>query len=145
VVLQSGVPVLVIPDLWKPQPIGRRVVVSWNASREATRAVHDALPILARADSVVIFAFDTRRDVLREECDLLRDHLAAHGVRAQLYPWQDSGDLDPIEALFACLGEESSDLIVAGGYGHARALERLFGEMTRQLTRTLTVPVLMSH
>ncbi len=145
VLLHGGVPVLVIPDFWKPQPLGRRVVVAWNASREATRAVHDALPILARAESVTLFAFDTRQDVLRKEIALLSDHLAAHGIATRSFPWPSSGDIDPVDALFSCLSEDNADLIVAGGYGHSWLFERLAGGTSRSLTRTVTVPVLMSH
>ena len=145
VLLGSGVPVLVIPDEWQPQPLGECVVLSWNASREATRAVHDALPILTRARKVVIFAFDARRDVLHDEIDLLQNHLAAHGVKADQYAWPDSGTLEPADALFSCLSDEGGDLIVAGGYGHPRLLERLLGGVSRTLARTLTIPVLMSH
>lgn len=145
IMLNAGVPVMVIPDLWKTQPIGRRVVVSWNASREATRAVHDALPILTRADHVVIFAFDPRQAVLKEETDRLIDHLAAHGVTAQSFTWPDSGEIDAVDALFSCLSEESADLIIAGGYSHSRLMERLLGGVTRTLMRTLTVPVVASH
>lgn len=145
VLINGGVPVLVIPDLWQRQPVGQNAVISWNASREATRAVHDALPFLGRAKTVTIFAFDARSDVLREECDMLRAHLAAHGIDANLYPWPGSGDMDPVSALFSCLSETGADLIVAGGYGHSRLMERLLGGVSRQLTRTLTVPVMMSH
>lgn len=145
VMLTGGVPVLMIPEFWRPEPLGRRVVVSWNASREATRAVHDTLPILTRAEQVTIFAFDARHQVLKEETDLLVGHLAAHGVAARPYIWVDSGDIDPVDGLFSCLSEEGADLIVAGGYGHSRLMERLIGGATRTLARTVTVPVVMSH
>lgn len=145
VLVNGGVPVLLMPDLWKPEPLGQSVVVSWNASREATRAVHDALPILMRAGSVTLFAFDARRDVLREEIALLQGHLAAHGIQATPFGWPGSGDMDAIDALFSCLSEVGADMIVAGGYGHSRLTERLLGGASRTLARTLTVPVLMSH
>ncbi len=145
VLLNAGVPVLVIPDLWTAQPLGRRVVVAWNASREATRAVHDTLPILSRADHVTIFAFDARPNVLREETRLLISHLDAHGITAHPFTWPDAGDIDAIDALYSCLSEEGADLIVAGGYGHTPLMERMLGGATRSLMRTLTVPVVMSH
>ncbi len=145
VMLNAGVPVLVIPDLWRPQPLGRRVVVSWNASREATRAVHDSLPILTRAESVTLFAFDPRQEVLEEESALLLGHLAAHGIAAEKFTWPSTGDIDAVDALFSCLSESGADLIVAGGYGHPRLLERLLGGVTQTLMNTLTVPVVMSH
>ena len=145
VLLNGGVPVLIIPEAWREQPLGRRVMVSWNASREATRAVHDALPILTRAEQVSIFAFDSRQKVLRAEIDLLESHLAAHGIAAKCVGWPDSGELEPVDALFSSLSDEGADMIVAGGYGHPRLIERLLGGVSRTLARTLTVPVLMSH
>ncbi len=145
VLMQGGVPVLVIPDLWARQPLGANIVISWNASREATRAVHDAMPLLTRANSVTVFAFDSRQNVLREECEMLRGHLAMHGVTASLHPWPGTNDMDPVSALFSCLSESGADLIVAGGYGHSRLMERMLGGVSHQLARTLTVPVLMSH
>jgi len=145
VLLHGGVPVLVIPDLWQSQPVGKRIVVSWNASPQATHAVHDTLPLLTRADSVTIFAFDANQRVLREESKQMIDHLAAHGVDAHAFTWPDTGELDPVDALFSCLSEEDADLVVAGGYGHPRLMERLLGGVSRTLMRTLTVPVVMSH
>lgn len=145
VMLNAGVPVLVIPDLWKPQPLGQRVVVSWNASREATRAVADCLPILTRAENVTLFAFDARHEVLEEESQLMLGHLAAHGIKAEKFTWPATGDIDAVDALFSCLSEAGADLIVAGGYGHPRLMERLLGGVTQTLMRTLTVPVVMSH
>ena len=145
VLINGGVPVLVIPDLWQRQPLGKRIVVSWNASREATHAVHDALPLLTRAESVTVFGFDSRQRVLRLEADLLVRHLAAHGIAAKPFTWPDTGEIDPVDALFSCLSEEGADMIVAGGYGHPRLMERLIGGVSRSLMRTLTIPVLMSH
>jgi nucleotide-binding universal stress UspA family protein len=145
IMLTAGVPVLVIPDLWPAQPLGRRVIVSWNASREATRAVHDALPILTRAEQVTLFAFDARHEVLEAEMTLMLDHLAAHGIAADKFSWPATGEIDAVDALFSCLSEAGADLIVAGGYGHPRLMERLLGGVTRTLMHTLTVPVVMSH
>lgn len=145
VLLSAGVPVLLIPDLWKPEKLGRRVVVAWNASREATRALHDALPLLARAEAVTLFAYDAHQAVMQEEMDLLVAHLAEHGVSARPFTWPASSDVAPIDALFSCLSEEDADLIVAGGYGRSRRLEHLFGGVSETLVNSLTVPVLMSH
>jgi hypothetical protein len=83
VLLSAVVPVLLIPDLWRPEKLGRRMVVAWNASRKATRALHDALPLLAAAEAVTLFAYDARQTVMREEMDLLIGHLAEHGVSAR--------------------------------------------------------------
>lgn len=145
VLLSAGVPVLLIPDLWRPEKLGRRVVVAWNASREATRALHDALPLLAGAEAVTLFAYSARQAMMREEMDLLIGHLAEHGVPARPFTWPASGDTAPIDALFSCVSEEGADLIVAGGYSRSRRLEHLFGGVSAELVNNLTVPVLMSH
>src|SRR5208282_5332891 len=80
--LASGAPMLILPQGWKPGPVGRNIVVAWNASREATRAVHDAMPLLARAEKVTIFAFSARAGALRAASEMLADHLGRHGVAA---------------------------------------------------------------
>jgi nucleotide-binding universal stress UspA family protein len=145
VLLASGVPMLVIPELRPAGPLGHNIVIAWNATREATRAVHDALPLLTRAASVTVFAFDRRTQMMAEEVGHLLDHLGAHGVKADKFTWPDTGEIDAVDALFSCLSEQGADMIVAGGYGHARMLEHMFGGVTATLIDNLTVPVLLSH
>ena len=65
-VMKAGAPVLVVPTDWPAGPLGKNVVVAWNGSREAKRAVRDALPILRRAEKVIVFVFSPRPSVLRE-------------------------------------------------------------------------------
>jgi nucleotide-binding universal stress UspA family protein len=84
-------------------------------------------PILTCTDSVTVFAFDSYREVLKEETELLRGHLAAHGVQVHAFTWPDTGEIDPEGALVSCLSEENADLIVAGDYVHPRLVERLLG------------------
>ncbi|MBN9511640.1 MAG: universal stress protein [Alphaproteobacteria bacterium] len=136
---------LVIPELRPAGPLGRNIVVAWNATREATRAVHDALPLLTRAAAVTVFAFDRRAQMMAEEVGRLLDHLGVHGVTADKFTWPDTGEIDAVDALFSCLSEQGADMIVAGGYGHARMLEHMFGGVTATLIDNLTVPVLLSH
>lgn len=143
--IKGGVPGLILPCRWQKRPLGKRVVVAWNASREATRALHDALPILRMAELVVVFAFERHYDAKKRDMDALVTHLASHGVNARVEAWPDTGDMDPVSALFACLDSEDIDLIVAGAYGHSRWLEGLFGGVSRDLLRQETMAVLMSH
>ena len=70
-VMHAGVPVLILPQEWKFGPVGQNIVIAWNASREATRAVHDAMPLLKKARKVTIFAFSSARSGLRASADLL--------------------------------------------------------------------------
>ena len=143
--LTGGVPGLILPCYWRKREIGKRVLVAWNASREATRAMHDALPVLKRAERVVIFAFERHYDGKKTDMDALVAHLANHGVKARVEGWTDTGDIDAVSALFACLDMDDIDLIVAGAYGHSRWLEGLFGGVSQDLIRQDSMAVLLSH
>lgn len=145
VLLSAGVPMLLVPALWKPSDVGRRIIVAWNASRESTRALHDALPLLAWAEAITLFAYGARQAVMQEEMDLLKAHLAEHHIVAEPFTWPASLDMTPTEAMFSCLSERANDLIVAGGFGRPRRLEHLFGGTSEELVHNLTVPVFMSH
>jgi nucleotide-binding universal stress UspA family protein len=143
---ESGAPMLMLPPEWKPGPVGDNIVIAWNAGREALRAVHDAMPLLERAKKVTLFAFSSRPSALRKSAEILVDHLAAHGVKAEdISDWTNTGDLTAVEALFASLDTQDADLIVAGAFGHSRIYEGLFGGVTLDLMHQQSVPVLMSH
>jgi nucleotide-binding universal stress UspA family protein len=144
--VESGVPMLILPPDWTPGPVGQNVVIAWNGGREALRAVHDAMPLLERAHKVTVFAFSSRPSDLRASALMLVQHLEAHGVRAQISDWTNTGDLTAIEALFASLDTQDADLIVAGAFGqHSRLYEGLFGGVSLDLMRQQSLPVLMSH
>jgi nucleotide-binding universal stress UspA family protein len=77
---------------------------------------------------------------------MLVQHLEAHGVKAHISDWTNTGDLTAIEALFASLDTQDADLIVAGAFGqHSRLYEGLFGGVSLDLMRQQSLPVLMSH
>jgi nucleotide-binding universal stress UspA family protein len=144
--LESGAPVLILPPEWAPGPVGDKVVIAWNATREALRAVHDAMPLLERAKKVTLFAFSSKPSALRKSAEMLADHLAQHGVKAEhISDWTNTGDLTAVEALFASLDTQDADLIVAGAFGHSRLYEGLFGGVSLDLMNQQSLPVLMSH
>jgi nucleotide-binding universal stress UspA family protein len=143
--IASGAPMLILPQDWKPTTVGERIVIAWNASREATHSVHAALPLLIRAKKVTIFTFSPRASALRGASEMLADHLKRHGVSAQISDWTNTGDISALEALFASLDTQDADLIVAGAYGHSRLFENMFGGVSVDLMRQPTVPILMSH
>jgi nucleotide-binding universal stress UspA family protein len=145
VLVTAGVPVLILPCGWRPRAIGENIVVAWKSSREATRAVHDAMPLLTKAKKVIAFTFAPEPDVLGNEPDSLVNHLRQHGVSAEASTWPNTAELSAVDALFACLDTQDADLIVAGAYGHSRLLEGLFGGVSHDLTRQPSLPVLMSH
>ncbi len=145
VLLSAGVPMLILPSGWQPRPIGESIVVAWNPSREATRAAHDAPPLLTRAHRVTLFEFAPPADRRESAPNLMAEHLMRHGVKAEVYTWPDTGDMSPVNALFSCLDSQEADLIVAGAYGHSRFMEGLFGGITQELLQNPTMPLLMSH
>lgn len=145
--MSSGRPVLVIPFAGDFQVIGDRILVAWNASREATRAVADAMPILTRASGVTVLAVNPRHGI-GGHGDIpaadIAHHLARHGVKAEA-AHTVADEIPDAEALLSFAADIGADLIVAGGYGHSRAREMVFGGVTRTLLQEMTVPVLLSH
>lgn len=147
VLFSAGRPVLVVPYAGRFESVGRRVLVGWNASREAARAVNDALPILERAEKATVLAVNPDRlpGVHGEEpgADIAL-HLARHGVKAEV-DHMTAPSVPDGEALLNRAAETASDLLVIGAYGHSRLREMVLGGVTRTLLREMTVPVLMSH
>lgn len=148
VLLQSGRPLLVLPYAgeWSIAP-AHRVLVGWNASREATRAMHDALPFLKKAAHVQVAVFETPEDVGMAHGDVpggdIGLWLARHGVNVDVK--HVPAKVAAGEALLSHAFDINADLIVAGGYGHSRLRESILGGVTRTLMCSSPVPVLMSH
>ncbi len=143
----SGRPVLIVPYAGSFSSVGEHVLVAWNASREAARAVNDALPLLRRAKKVTVLAVNPRQGVDGHGEVPAADialHLARHGVTAEAAHTVAKGIADG-EALLSYAADIGADMIVAGGYGHSRAREMVFGGVTRTLIQEMTVPVFLSH
>lgn len=146
ILVTAGVPMLVLPTGWTGEDaIGEQVVIAWNFSRESTRAVHDAMPILKAARKVFLFVFASNYSDTNADLQEIKRHLEQHGVRVTLEGWRNTGETDFISALFAGLDRESADLIVCGAYGHSPLFEDMFGGATRDLLNNISMPVLMSH
>ena len=145
VLMSAGVPMIVLPHQWKPESADQNIVIAWSPSSQATRAVHDAMPILARARKVTVFEFGPPSDDSDDNLKLLCDHLLIHGVVSETDQWRDTGELSAIEALFASRAMEDATMIVAGAYSHSRFRETVFGGVTKDLLHLLSVPVLVSH
>jgi len=143
--LGVGRPVLIIPRYGSFPKVGRRVLVAWNGNREATRAVHDALPLLRRAEQVTVLSIDPARDAEpRMPGADVSLHLARHGVTVQAATITGA-DVAVGDLLLSYVADHDIDLIVMGSYGHTRLREVVLGGATRTLLRHMTVPVLMSH
>ncbi len=146
VVLTAGRPALIVPYVGARLPVGRRVLVAWNGSREAVRAVNDALPLLRRAEAVVILSIDSGGEERGGDlpgAEIAR-HLARHGVPCEARSARVE-DIEVGDVLLSRAADEGADLIVMGAYGRSRFRELVLGGATRHLLAHMTVPVLMSH
>jgi nucleotide-binding universal stress UspA family protein len=143
VILTAGGPVLVVPYAGRFEALPERPLVAWNGSREAARAVHDALPLLARAKQVTVLEIDPEDGQGRGAHDLAA-HLAHHGVEVTA-EHTISGDLGPGDVLLSHLADRGCDLLVMGAYGHSRVRELALGGATREVLGQMTVPVLFAY
>ena len=145
VVLASGRPVLVVPYVGKYGHVGERVMIAWDASREAARAVADALPVLQAAEDVLVLSANPEpgRHGALPGADIAR-HLARHDVKVEIQRIE-SGEVPVADLLLNRISDASIDLLVMGAYGHARVREIWLGGVTRDVLRHMTAPVLISH
>ena len=122
-----------------------RIMVCWDGSRAAARAVADAMPLLKKAkqvEVVIISDKPSKRDEV-PGADL-GQHLARHGLKVDVKRIT-SPDIDVPSTILSYAADSSADMIVMGGYGHSRLREFVLGGATRGLLESMTVPVLMSH
>jgi nucleotide-binding universal stress UspA family protein len=145
--MDSGRPVLVVPKVGDITPIGERVLVAWNNSRESTRAVFDALPILIGAKSVTVLVVEEadkpETKGSRAGAEICAA-LARHGVNATVQQVKP-GRGDAGAELLAQVAANKCDLLVMGCYGRSRLREFVLGGASRHVLQHATVPVLMSH
>ena len=147
VMLGCGRPVLIVPYIGPAATFGERVIVAWDASREAARAVNDALPLLRRAKQVGVVSVNPRPWPFAHGEEPGADiglHLARHGVKVEVQRIEGR-DIDTANAILSHVADQSADLLVMGGYGHSRLRELVLGGVTRTILTEMTVPVLMSH
>ena len=140
----GGRPVLIIPATGMFSCIGTRIMVAWRNGREAARAVHDALPIMERAEQVTLLAVSSGEEAGQNRWEEVLDHLLNHGIRACLEQ-QPVTSASLAESLLNRACDGGYDLLVMGA--HAPGLRRgsQLGAVARQILREMTIPVLMSH
>ncbi len=146
VLLHCARPVLVVPAVFRESAPARRILIGWNGSASAARAITGALPLLRRAEWVQVAMFNTA-----SQTDLT-DHpagsemvgyLSRHGVRAEAHAMR--AERDAGTALLAHAASSGYGLVVMGAYGHSRAREILLGGATRRALRNTALPLLMAH
>ncbi len=146
-VLEGGAPCIVIPYIGTRQTLGKRILLAWNESRESSRALRDALPLLQAADSVSILlikptSHNEKHTATQER--VITKYLAGHDIDVKINLCVDN-HLDPGDTMLAQAADNDIDLIVMGAYGPSRLREIVLGGATRHLLKEMTVPVFISH
>jgi nucleotide-binding universal stress UspA family protein len=145
VLFESGRPVLFVPFIQKAGLALERVMICWDGSRAAARAVADAMPFLHKSKQVEVVIIATGRPKSDEIPGAdLGQHLARHGLKVEVKRIT-SPDIDVPSTILSYAADSSADMLVMGGYGHSRLREFVLGGATRGLLESMTVPVLMSH
>lgn len=145
--LTCGRPVLIVPHIWRFKELGQEIMVAWDRNRESVRAVNDAIPFLKRARRVHLVAVTSKKPAPEKKFDRCQDlatHLSYHGIEAETNNLV-ARDIDITNLLLSVLTDGHIDLMVMGGYGHARVREMVLGGVTRDILKQMPVPVLMSH
>ena len=140
----SGRPVLVVPYIQSTGLKLDRVIVCWDGSRNAARAIGDAMPLLRRAGAIDVVTVEDRERRNELAGANIATHLARHGLNVELKPIV-SADLGVADAILSHAADTSADLIVMGGYGHTRLREFVLGGATSGILSAMTVPTLMAH
>jgi nucleotide-binding universal stress UspA family protein len=142
---ESGRPMIMVPYIQKAPFKTDNVMICWDGSRTAARAVADAIPIIRKSGRVeiVIVASDRgKRDEI-EGADI-GQHLARHGLKVDVHRIS-GGNIDVGDALLSHAADSGADFMVMGGYGHSRLREFVLGGVTRSIFGSMTLPVLLSH
>jgi len=142
---ESARPVIVVPYIQKAPLKLDRVMVCWDGSRAATRAIADAMPLLERAGQVELVIAGKERGKRDEIPGAdMGQHLARHGLTVDVKR-VSGGDIDVADALLSHAADANIDFVVMGGYGHSRLREFVLGGVTRSILRAMTAPTLLSH
>ena len=142
---ESGRPMIIVPYVQMAPLKLDRIMVCWDGSRPAARAIADAMPLLKRAKNVEVVSVTSERGKQDEIGGAdMGHHLARHGLKVQVTRIM-RGELDVEDVLLSHAADSGADFMVMGGYGHSRLREFVLGGVTRSILRTMTVPTLMSH
>jgi nucleotide-binding universal stress UspA family protein len=141
----SGRPVIIVPYIQKDGLKLDHVMLCWDGSRAAARATADAMSFFGRAKNIDVVTVKNKPGSNENIADAeIAHHFARHGFAAQVRGIE-AADLDVATAILSHAADASADLIVMGGYGHSRLREFVLGGVTRNILKSMTVPVLMSH
>ncbi len=139
----SGRPLLIVPYIQRAPMKLDHVIVAWDESSTAAKAVSAAMPLLMRAANVEIVGVSTGAEAERERGERLAKVLAGHGIKTKAQMLTNVGSVS--DTILSHAADNDADLIVMGGYGHSRMREFVLGGATRGILESMTVPVLMMH
>ena len=141
----SGRPVVIVPQTQSERLKLDMVMICWDGSRPAARAIGDSIPLLQRAKAIEIVVVTGERDKSGEITGTnMKRHLARHGITVEIKRIA-ADNVDVQGAILAHAKDSRADLLVMGGYGHSRLREFILGGVTRGILKSMPVPVLMSH
>ena len=141
--LKAAAPVLVMPYAGHFEVPAEHIVIAWNNSREAGRAVREALPLLHKAKKITVLSI-----IQPDSAELIGADLGAylshHNLQVELKQIP-AGEISTSDALLSCVADTAGDMLVMGAYGRSRLMETVLGGATRGILAHMTVPVFMSH
>ena len=135
---------LVVPYIQRAGMKLDRIMVCWDGSRSAARAVGDAMPFLTRAKAVEVVVIGDRVKSKEIPGADMAHHLVRHGVKVEVNEIIAT-DIDAADVILSHASDSATDFMVMGGYGHSRLREFVLGGVTRSILSTMTIPTLMSH
>ena len=145
VVLRAGRAALIVPYAGSFARVPANPLIAWKPTREAARAVGDALPLLAAAKRATVLVVDADTDEDGEAPgDDVAVHLSRHGIDVTVERTL-SGEVPVADIFLSRAADLGADLLVMGCYGHSRMRELVLGGMSRDILDRMTLPVLMSH
>ncbi|MBN9668997.1 universal stress protein [Roseibium aggregatum] len=145
VLFESGVPVMLVPYIGSSSFEPKNVLIGWDGSSTATRAIHAALPVLEKADKITVLVIERKSTTANGQPGAdVANYLARHNmnVTVEVVTNPQTGIADTV---LNYVSDNGNDLVVMGGYGHSRMREFLFGGATKEILQAMTVPVLMAH
>ncbi|WP_299351056.1 universal stress protein [uncultured Shimia sp.] len=138
--LQSGRPVLIVPNAYKSEGLAKHAIVAWDGKRAAARALGDAMPILENKAKVTLLSVGSKAP---EGIDRVLLNLERHGINAEFAERPRKKSVG--QTVLNTMDEVGAELIVMGAYEHSKFSHDFFGGVTTDIMKDSPVPVFMSH
>ncbi len=146
VLIHSGRPILFIPYIGSKKTEYNKALVAWDGTPAASRALHESIPLLAKANEVILLVVASKKQ-LKSKSEVLVEglasHLKSHQVNARILN-VNPGENTVSSVILNKITEYDIDLLVMGGHGTPTLKQKIFGGVTQNLLSSMVVPVLMS-